>query len=45
MKVPIYLEAVLALEIVWESQSNFEEKANPSILKDDFSSKTENIYW
>ena len=43
IKAPIFLEAVLAIEIerVQESQSNLEEKVNPSILKDDFSSRTD----
>ena len=36
IKVPIFLEAVLAIEIMQEPQSNLEEKVNPSILKDDF---------
>ena len=35
------IEAVLAIEIEWEPQSNLEEKVNPSILKDDFSSRTD----
>ena len=40
IKAPIFLEAVLAIEIMSEAQSNLEEKVNPSILKDDFSSRT-----
>ena len=40
MKAPIFLEAVLAIEIMWEPQSNLEEKVNLSILNDDFSSRT-----
>ena len=36
-----FLEAVLAIEIMQESQSNLEEKVNPSVLKDDFSSRTD----
>ena len=39
MKVPIFLEAVLALKAMVEPQSNLEEKDNPIILKDDFSSR------
>ena len=41
LKAPIFLEAVSAIEIMQEPQSNLEEKVNPSILKDDFSSKTD----
>ena len=43
IKAPIFLEAVLAIEIerLQESQSNLEEKVNPSILKDDFSPRTD----
>ena len=40
IKIPIFLEAVLAIEIMYEPQSNLEEKINPRILKDDFSSRT-----
>ena len=32
------MEAVLAIEIMQEPQSNLEEKVSPSILKDEFSS-------
>ena len=39
IKAPIFLEELLAIEIRYEPQSNSEEKDNPSILKDDFSSK------
>ena len=39
--VPIFLEAVLAIEIMQEPQSDLEEIVNPSILKDDFSSRTD----
>ena len=39
IEFPIFLEAVLA--IMKEPQSNLEEKINPSILKDDFSSRTD----
>ena len=39
IKAPILLQAVLAIEIIKEPQSNLEEKVNPSILKDDFSSR------
>ena len=35
------MEAVLAIEIMQVPQSNLEEKVTPSILKDDFSSKTD----
>ena len=41
IKAPIFLEAVLAIEIMSQPQSNLEEKVNPSILKDDFSSRTD----
>ena len=41
IKSPILLEAALAIEIMLELQSNLEEKVNPSILKDDFSSRTD----
>ena len=37
-EAPIFLEEVLAIEIMKERQSNLEEKVNPNILKDDFSS-------
>ena len=37
IKAPIFLKAVLARE----PQSNLEEKVKPSILKDDFSSRTD----
>ena len=40
IKAPIFLEVVLAIEIMQEAQSNLEEKVNPSILKD-FSSRTD----
>ena len=36
-----FILEVLATEITYEPQSNLEEKDNPSILKDDFSSKTD----
>ena len=41
IKAPIFLEAVLAIEIMQEPQSNLEKKVDSNILKDDFSSKTE----
>ena len=41
IKVSIFLEAVLAIEIIQEPQSNLEEKVKPSILKDNFSSRTD----
>ena len=41
IKASISLEAVLVIEIMKEPQSNLEEKVNPSILKDDFSSRTD----
>ena len=41
IKALIFLEAVLAIEIMWKPQSNLEEKVNLSILKDDFSSRTD----
>ena len=37
IKVPIFVEALLAKGIILEPQSNLEEKVNTSILKDDFS--------
>ena len=37
----IFLEAVLAIKVMQEPQSNLEEKFNPSILKDDISSRTD----
>ena len=41
IKAPIFLETVLAIEIMQEPQSNLEDKVNPSILKVDFSSRTD----
>ena len=41
IKAPIFLEAVLAIEIMQEPQSNLEKKVDSNILKDDFSSKTD----
>ena len=41
IKAPIFLEAVLAIEITKEPQFNLEEKVNPSILNDDFSSSAD----
>ena len=41
IKAPIFLEAVLAMEIMQEPQSNLEEKVNPSILIYDFSSRAD----
>ena len=38
IKVTIFLESVLDIEIMYELQSNLEEKVNPSILKAEFSS-------
>ena len=38
-KALIFLEAVLAIEMMQEPRSNLEEKGNPNILKDDFSSR------
>ena len=35
----IFLEAVLAIDILQEPQPNLGEKNNPSILKDDFFSQ------
>ena len=40
-KTPTFLEAVLAIEIMYEPQFNLEEEFNLSILKDDFSSRLE----
>ena len=39
IKASIFLEAVLALEIMQEPQSNLEKKVDSSTLKDDFSSR------
>ena len=39
IKAPIFLEAVLAIEIMSEPQSNLEEKVDPSILKNNISSR------
>ena len=41
IKAPIFLEEVLAIEIMLEPQSNLEEKVNARILKDAFSSRTD----
>ena len=41
IKAPIFLGVVLAIEIMSEPQSNLDEKDNPSILKDDFYSRTD----
>ena len=41
IKAPIFFEAVLAIDIIKVHQSNLEEKVSPSILKDDFSLKTD----
>ena len=41
IKAPIFLEAVLAIAIMKDAQSNLEEKVNPTILKDHFSSRTD----
>ena len=40
-KLPISFEGVLQVEIILEPKTNLEEKVNNSILKDDFSSKTD----
>ena len=40
-KALIFLETVLAIDIMQEPQFSLEEKNNPSILKDDFSSRTD----
>ena len=37
IKVQIFLQEVLAIEIMQEPPSNLEEKVNPSLIKDDFS--------
>ena len=39
IKAPIFLEEVLAIEIMLEPLSNLEEKVNARILKDAFSSR------
>ena len=41
IKTPIFLELLLAIEVIKEPQSKLEENVNPSILKDDFSSRRE----
>ena len=41
IKAPIFLEAVLGIEVMQEPQLNLAEKVNPSILKDGFSSRTD----
>ena len=41
IKAPIFSEELLAIEIMYELQSNSEEKGNPNILEDDFSSRTD----
>ena len=41
IKAPIFLKAVLAIEIMWELKLNLEEKGNSGILKDDFCWRTE----
>ena len=41
INAPIFFEVILAIEIIQKLQSNLEEKVNPSILKDDFSSRTD----
>ena len=38
-KALVFLEAVLTMEKMHETQSNLEEKYSPIILKDDFSSR------
>lgn len=41
IKGPIFLEAVLALGTIEKPYSTLEGKDNPSILKDEFSSRTD----
>ena len=41
IKAIIFLEAALATETVQEFSSNLKEEVNPSILKDDFSSRAD----
>ena len=41
IKPPIFFETDLAIETMHEPQANLEEKLNPNILKDDFSSRTD----
>ena len=41
IKAPIFLEEVLAIQIMQEPPSNLEEKVNPSTLKEDYSSRTD----
>ena len=36
IKAPIFLEVVLAIEVIYELRLNLEEKVNPSILKDKY---------
>ena len=38
IKTSIFFEEFLAIKVMYEPQSNLEEKVNSSILKDDFSS-------
>ena len=46
MNTPIFLEAVLAIEIMWEPQCSLEEKVNPSIFNDELSQvKNRPIYF
>ena len=41
IKASIFLEAVLATKIIEEPKTNLEEKVNPNLLRDDFSSRTD----
>ena len=41
IEAAILLEVVLAIEAMQDPQSNLEKKDNPSILKDDLSSRTD----
>ena len=41
IKTPIFVETAAAIEIMLEPQSNLEEKDNPNILKDDFSTRND----
>ena len=41
IKTPIFFEAVLAVENMYEPQFNLEDQGNSSILKDDFSARAD----
>ena len=41
IKLPIFLDTLSGIEIMIEPQSNLDENVNPSVLKDEFSSRTD----